>query len=88
MFSDERTQHQIKTLRGMMRTPEAAAYCGSTASSFTKFRVFGGGPVFIKLGNHRVVYHPDDLDLWLASRRRTSTSDRGPAKSRRLPASI
>jgi predicted DNA-binding transcriptional regulator AlpA len=61
-------------LRKMLSTPEAASYCGSSSSTFAKLRVYGGGPIFLKLGR-RVVYSPDDLDAWLASRRRTSTSD-------------
>ena len=61
-------------LRKMLNTPEAASYCGSSSSTFAKLRVYGGGPIFLKLGR-RVVYNPDDLDAWLASRRRTSTSD-------------
>ncbi|RWQ41880.1 MAG: DNA-binding protein [Mesorhizobium sp.] len=56
-----------------MRTPEAAHYCGSTESTFTKFRLTGGGPIYINIGR-TVVYDPDDLDLWLAARRRLSTS--------------
>jgi predicted DNA-binding transcriptional regulator AlpA len=87
MFQDEPTQSQLKTHRKMMRPPEAAKYCGSTASTFAKFRLYGTGPVYAKIG-HRVVYHPDDLDHWIASRRRTSTSDRAPADSRRSPSSI
>lgn len=60
--------------RKMLSTPEAAGYCGSSASTFNKLRVFGGGPIFIKLGR-RVVYDPSDLDAWLAARRRASTSE-------------
>lgn len=60
----------------MLRTPEAAAYCGSSASTFEKLRLFGGGPRFVKIGR-RVVYDPADLDQWLAAHRRTSTSDTG-----------
>ena len=59
--------------RKMLNTPAAAAYCGSSASTFTKLRLYGGGPVYIKIGR-RVVYDPADLDRWLASRRRISTS--------------
>jgi predicted DNA-binding transcriptional regulator AlpA len=58
----------------MLRTPEAAEYCGSSVSTFEKLRVFGGGPSFVKLGA-RVVYDPADLDAWLAAHRRNSTSE-------------
>ena len=56
----------------------AATYTGLSASTLNKLRVFGGGPVFLKLGR-RVVYDPADLDAWLAERRRRSTSDSGQA---------
>jgi hypothetical protein len=56
----------------------AARYVGVSASTLNKLRVFGGGPVFIKLGR-RVVYDPTDLDSWLMARRRRSTSDSGQA---------
>jgi hypothetical protein len=65
-------QLSLHKSRKMLSTAEAAIYCGSSASTFSKLRVFGGGPVFIKIG-YRVVYDPSDLDRWLAARRRTST---------------
>ena len=55
---------------------EAARYTGLSVSTLNKLRVFGGGPVFLKLGR-RVAYDATDLDAWLASRRRRSTSDGG-----------
>ena len=68
-----------ETSRRMMRTAEAAAYCGSSASTFEKLRLFGGGPRYVKLGR-RVVYHPADLDQWLNANRRASTSDKGTSR--------
>lgn len=62
------------TFRPMLRTPEAAEYCGSCSSTFEKLRLVGGGPKFVKLGR-RVVYDPADLDAWLNANRRASTSD-------------
>lgn len=62
--------------RKMLRTVDAAEYCGSSASTFEKLRLYGGGPVYSKIGR-RVVYRLDDLDAWLASNRRHSTSDPG-----------
>jgi predicted DNA-binding transcriptional regulator AlpA len=64
------------TNRQMLRTPQAAQYLGISASTLNKYRVFGGGPAFCKL-SRVVVYDPNDLDAWLASCRRTSTSDNG-----------
>jgi predicted DNA-binding transcriptional regulator AlpA len=64
--------------RKMLRTAEAAQYCGSSASTLSKLRLFGGGPIFVKIGR-RVVYYPEDLDRWLAAHRRSSTSERALA---------
>ena len=59
-----------------LRTAPAAQYCGSTKSTFEKLRLTGGGPIFIKMGK-TVVYDRADLDAWLMSHRRHSTSDSG-----------
>ncbi len=59
----------------IVRTPEAAAYCGLSASTFEKLRLTGDGPEFIRLGRRAVGYERDSLDAWLDSRRRRSTSD-------------
>ncbi|WP_280139885.1 helix-turn-helix transcriptional regulator [Aerobium aerolatum] len=57
----------------MLRTPEAAQYLGISASTMNKLRVYGDGPAFVKLGR-TVVYDPVDLNDWLRTNRRTSTS--------------
>lgn len=59
-----------------MDTAHAASYTGLTSSTLTKRRVFGDGPRYIKLGR-RVVYDVHDLDEWLNSRKRGSTSEYG-----------
>ena len=61
-----------------LRTTGAAEYIGLTKSTLEKLRLTGGGPVFSKLGR-TVVYDRTDLDAWVASRRRQSTSDQGQA---------
>jgi predicted DNA-binding transcriptional regulator AlpA len=67
--------HPLKyAQRKMLSTREAAAYCGSSASTFAKLRLYGGGPGFVKLGR-RVVYDPADLDAWLAAHRQNTTSE-------------
>lgn len=60
----------------VLRTEDAAHYCGSSASTFEKLRLYGGGPIYSKIGR-RVVYRVEDLDAWLDRNRRTSTSDQG-----------
>ena len=66
----------IEPQRRLFSTQEAAAYCGSSVSTFEKLRLSGGGPIFLKI-SRRVVYDPKDLDIWLSGRRRRSTSDTG-----------
>jgi predicted DNA-binding transcriptional regulator AlpA len=61
-----------------LKVEDAAAYLGLSASTLNKLRVFGGGPVFLKLGR-RVAYDVTDLDAWLNAKRRRSTSDTGEA---------
>jgi predicted DNA-binding transcriptional regulator AlpA len=61
-----------------LRTADAATYCGLSASTLNKLRVFGGGPKYLKLGR-TVCYDVSDLDSWLATKRRASTSDGGRA---------
>ena len=60
--------------RRMLHTVDAATYCGSSASTFEKLRLTGGGPVYSKIGR-RVVYRVEDLDAWLNVNKRRSTSD-------------
>jgi predicted DNA-binding transcriptional regulator AlpA len=67
----------------VLRTPDAARYLGLSGSTLEKMRICGNGPVYRKAGPKIVVYHTEDLDAWLASGRRTSTSDPGfPVKAR------
>ena len=62
--------------RPKLRTPDAATYTGLAKSTLEKLRVSGDGCAFIRIGR-AVLYDPDDLDAWLASHRRKSTSDHG-----------
>ncbi len=57
----------------MLRTPQAALLLGLSAATLCKWRVFGDGPRFKKLGR-AVVYDPQDLRAWLEQRSRASTS--------------
>jgi hypothetical protein len=58
---------------------QAAERLGIPERSLESARGRGNGPPFYKIGQ-RVVYDTDELDAWLVARRRTSTSDPGPAK--------
>ena len=70
----------LSAARRLLRTNRAADYVGSTESTLNKRRVKGLPPAFIKLGK-TVVYDTRDLDEWLASCRRQSTSE-GPGRPR------
>ena len=50
----------------LLRTRDASRYCGLAKSTMEKFRVYGGGPRFIRRGKS-VFYDVQDLDAWLAS---------------------
>lgn len=51
-----------------------ATLTGLSVSTLNKLRLTGGGPPYLKLGR-RVAYDLADLDAWLGSKRRRSTSD-------------
>ena len=60
-------------------TPAAARYLGGVAArTLEAWRVYGRGPRYLKIGD-RVVYRRRDLDAWLKTRERNSTSDPGEA---------
>ena len=61
-----------------LRTPEAARFVGLSIRTLEKHRIYGTGPRYAKLGG-RVVYSLEDLQAWVASAVRASTSDPGRA---------
>ena len=61
-----------------LNTREAAGYLGLSTRTLDRYRVSGDGPVFLKFGG-RVRYLLEDLDAWVRTRRRKSTSDDGSA---------
>ena len=65
---------QDDSSKRVLSVQEAATRVGLSKPTLDKLRVYGDGPAFLKLGR-RVVYDPADLDRWLASHRRHSTSD-------------
>lgn len=56
------------------RTSEAARYLNMSSSWLAKRRMYGDGPEYSKAGPRIVVYDKQDLDAWLESRKRSSTS--------------
>ena len=57
-----------------VRADEAAKHLGLSPSTLAKFRHYGSGPRYSKLGK-AVVYALEDLDAWAESRARHSTSE-------------
>jgi hypothetical protein len=69
-------------MKRFLRTPDAARYCGVSPRTLEKWRVSGGGPPYSRPPKrHFVVYHVDDLEAWLGSGRRRSTSDSPAAEA-------
>ena len=60
----------------VLRPPEAAKYIGLSTSTLAKRRLYGLPPVFLNLGGRAIGYAIDDLNSWLESCRRQSTSQR------------
>jgi hypothetical protein len=52
---------------------QAADYTNLSKSSLDKLRVYGNGPLYIKVGA-RVVYDRVDLDTWLIGKKIANTS--------------
>jgi predicted DNA-binding transcriptional regulator AlpA len=61
-----------------LRTPEAARFVGLSIRTLEKHRIYGTGPRYSKLGG-RVVYRVEDLQAWVDSGAKASTSDPGVA---------
>ena len=66
-----------------LRTPDAAKVVGLSIRTLEKHRIYGTGPRYSKLGG-RVVYSIGDLQAWVNSGSKASTSD--PGKMTILPA--
>lgn len=63
----------------LLTTKEAADYLSLSTTTLEKFRVYGGGPQFVRLGR-AVRYRDADLATWIEDRVRVSTSDDGKGR--------
>lgn len=54
---------------------EAARIVRLSPNTLAKWRHYGTGPKFVKVGTRRVLYLKCELDAWLAERGRQSTSE-------------
>ena len=67
----------MTTPTDLLTTEEAAKYLRLSPRTLERYRVTGEGPRFLKVGT-RVFYLQSELDKWLKSKWRRSTSDPGP----------
>lgn len=75
MHPKQYREQREASLRGRkLRTPETASFLGVSQSTLAKWRMYGCGPPYSKLGGV-VIYDIADLDTFAAERRRLSTSD-------------
>ena len=63
----------------VLNAGQVAERLGLSTSTLAKMRLSGDGPAYSKLGR-RVVYRPEDIDAWIASKRFRCTSEYGLAK--------
>jgi predicted DNA-binding transcriptional regulator AlpA len=68
-------EHAPKEHSRKLRAPAAADYLGLSTSTLAKMRLRGDGPPYSKCGPRIVLYDIADLETYLASRRRHSTSE-------------
>lgn len=62
----------------LMNTERLSGYLGLSVPTLERMRGTGEGPPYMKFGpgrTSRVMYDKRDVDHWLASKRRNSTSD-------------
>jgi predicted DNA-binding transcriptional regulator AlpA len=68
-------------LDSLLNERDAAAFLGLSDRTLQKWRVCGGGPIFIKIGGKAVRYQRRDLIEWINVRRQANTSDIAPANA-------
>jgi excisionase family DNA binding protein len=66
-------------LTRLLTTKEAAAYLGLSKAFLERDRWAGARIPFLRVGNRAVRYRQEDLDAYLDSRVRHSTSEHGGA---------
>ena len=78
--ADDHASPEPAAARMYMNTRDAADWLGLSPRTLDRYRVTGEGPAFFRLGR-LVRYRREDIETWLADRRRFSTSDSGVARS-------
>lgn len=68
--------NKLHTIQRFLCTKEAARFLSLSPKTLEKYRVFGTGPRYFKLGG-RVAYRFEDLMAWAQPGAKSSTSDPG-----------
>ena len=66
----------ISSMRELLDSKGASSYLCVARQTLAKMRVSGTGPAYYKLGR-RILYERAELDTWLDTKKRSSTSDAG-----------
>jgi hypothetical protein len=76
-MSSEAPEHRVArgptVLEHLLTTPEAAAILKAAPITLCKWRVYGGGPLFIRTGRN-IRYRVADLEQWATARTVATTS--------------
>jgi hypothetical protein len=73
------------SLPTLLTESQLAEFRRVTKQTLRNERLRGDGPPYLKVGG-RVLYSEEDIAAWLATKRRTSTSDPGPGAAAPTPA--
>lgn len=60
--------------QGLIKARALSEQLCVTEGTLAKWRLYGGGPDFIRVGR-RIAYDPNDVAAWLDARRVSSTSE-------------
>ena len=63
----------------LLTEKEVAQATGFSTRTLQKWRMIGEGPPFVRISARAIRYRRVDIDEWINSRLRTSTSDPGDA---------
>jgi predicted DNA-binding transcriptional regulator AlpA len=61
----------------LLDTTQVAETLGLSARTLEAYRRTGQGPRYVKFGR-RALYAPEDVSVWVESRKRTSTKEERP----------
>lgn len=70
-------RQSMKQGDALLNETEAGRRLGFSVRTLQGWRIRGGGPPFLKMSRRAVRYRASDLEAWIRSRVRTSTSDQG-----------